>query len=62
MIPDTNGQVFGAGKFAFHKVNIKVQVTVVYFLQYYVFNDLAQFFGIIHKAGLRIRFSLYGYM
>lgn len=59
--PDLNNQVFTAGHFSFHKINIEVDVLVVEPVCYLDPNQGTEFFHVYHKSGFRIRISFNRY-
>ena len=49
-IPDLKGKIFSACHFAFHKINIKVEVLMIQFLCHLITDECTQFFKIRSKC------------
>jgi hypothetical protein len=58
--PDRYCKIFGAWQNAFHKVNVEIQISMVKRFANLPLYDLAEFFGIDKKSGIRIYFPLDG--
>ena len=54
LLPDAHDQVFDGTKFALHKIHVHVQVLMIQLFNDKFLDDPAEFFDIVHKAGIGV--------
>lgn len=60
-LPESNGQVFGAGHLVLHEGHIEVEVFVVNLVDDMGPNERAELLEVDNKTGFRVGFSLHGH-
>ena len=58
--PDLDDEIFAAGQFTGHEVDVEVQVLMVELVDHFLPDEGAQLLQVYHKAGLGVWFALHG--